>query len=114
MKMISFTFFGFVAIVFILLLFTNKFIKDDDKSLKTANIILLVASYVFVIYADWRFAVVLAVLTLTTWYFAQRKKEYKFGIIIAILALAFFKYTNFFVESFAKIFGGGGERTTVH
>ena len=70
MSMISFIFFGLVAVVFILLITVNKIFKDDRKAIKVANAILLVA---FVIYADWKFAAVLAVLTLSTW-FLQRKK----------------------------------------
>lgn len=105
MSMISFVFFGLVALVFILLLFNNKIIKDDNKSVKISNVVLLAASYCFVLYADWRFAAVLAIITLTT-YFSVKKSSLRIvGIIIAIVALAFFKYTNFFAESFAKIVG---------
>lgn len=104
MQMISFVFFGFVAVVFILLLMVNKFIKEENRTIITANFILLVASYIFVLYADWRFAGVLAFLTLTTWYSAQKENFRKYGITIAVLILFFFKYTNFFIESFAKIF----------
>lgn len=105
MSMISFIFFGLVAVVFILLITVNKIFKDDRKAIKIANAILLVASYAFVIYADWKFAAVLAVLTLSTWFFAKKKSTGKYGIVVAVLALAFFKYTNFFIESFDKIFG---------
>jgi len=105
MSMISFVFFGFVALLFLLLLAINKITKEDAKAIKTANIILLVASYCFVLYADWRFAVVLAVITLSTYFCVKKESARKYGIIIAIVALAFFKYTNFFAESFAKIIG---------
>lgn len=37
--------------------------------------------------------------------FAKKKSTGKYGIVVAVLALAFFKYTNFFIESFDKIFG---------
>ena len=103
--MISFVFFGFVAAVFVLLLFSDKIIKDEQTSVKASNLILLISSYLFMFYADWRFAIVLAVLSLSTWYFPQKKSTYKIGIIAAVSALVFFKYTRFFVESFAKIFG---------
>lgn len=73
MSMISFIFFGLVAVVFILLITVNKIFKDDRKAIKIANAILLVASYAFVIYADWKFAAALAVLTLSTWFFAKKK-----------------------------------------
>ena len=64
MQMISFVFFGLVAMVFLLLVICNKLIKDASKSNRIANWILLIASYLFVIYADYRFAIVLAVLTI--------------------------------------------------
>ena len=105
MSIISFVFFGFVAIVFALLFLLNKIIKDDRKAIKAANIVLLIASYCFVFYADWRFAAVLAVISLTTYLCTKKASTRKYGIIIAIAALAFFKYTNFFAASFAKIIG---------
>ena len=105
MQMISFIFFGLVAVIFILLISINKIFKDDRKAIKITNAVLLIASYIFVAYADWRFALVLAGLTLSTWYCAKRKSTEKCGIIIAVLTLVFFKYTSFFIESFAKIFG---------
>lgn len=104
MQMISFVLFGMVAIVFFLLYFVNKFISDAETSNNVANGILLVSSYVFVAYADWRFAAVLAVITVSTWFFTV-KKYYSGRIIISILALGFFKYTNFFAESFSRLFG---------
>ena len=105
MQMISFVFFGFVAIIFLLLRSVNKFITDDKKAIKTSNVILLLASYVFIFYADWRFAAVLAGVTLTTWYTAKNEKTRMAGVIIAVLALCYFKYTDFFASSLAKIFG---------
>lgn len=105
MSMISLIFFGFISVVYILQIITNKLIKDDTKAAKAANIILLVASYAFMINADWKFAAVLAILTITTWYSAQKANTRPFGILIAIVVLAFFKYTNFFAESFARILG---------
>ena len=74
MSMISFGFFGLVAVVFVLLFLTNKIFKDDNRSIKISNIVLLVAGYLFVAYADWRFAAVLALLTLSTWFCAGRKR----------------------------------------
>ena len=90
MSMISFVFFGFVAAVFILLLFADRIIKDEQTSVKASNLILLISSYLFMFYANWRFAIVLAVLSLSTWYFPQKKSTYKIGIIAAVSALVFF------------------------
>ena len=102
--MISFVFFGLITATFILLKLINRIVKEEDKSVKASNIILLIASYIFVIYADIRFAVVLFLITLSTWY-ASKNNKTKLGIIVAILSLVFFKYTNFFIESFTKLFG---------
>lgn len=104
MQMISFVCFGLVAAVFGLLRVCNRFIKDSAKRISAANWILLIASYLFVIYADWRFALALFGLTLSTWFFA-RKKYAAYGIVAAIVALAFFKYINFFAESFSRLIG---------
>ena len=112
MSMISFLFFGLVAAVFVLLFAVGKIIRDENREIKAANCILLVASYAFVLYADWKFAAVLAGLTLSTWFFAKKEKLRKFGVILAVLALVFFKYTGFFVDSFARIFGA--DHTALH
>ena len=74
MQIISFVFAGFVAIVFTILFSVNKIVQDDKTAVNTANIVLLVASYIFIVYADYRFAIVLASLTIVTWYSAQNKK----------------------------------------
>lgn len=100
MQIISFLFFGFVALVFAILYACNKL----GASVKTSNRILLAASYIFVIYADWRFAAVLALLSLAA-YACAKKGKYTIGIAAALVSLAFFKYTNFFAESFANILG---------
>lgn len=105
MQMISFIFFGLVAVVFLFLYLCNKINKDIKKSNRIANWILLAASYLFAVYADYRFALVLAILTISTWFFARNKKLSFIGIIVALAALSFFKYTNFFVSSFAFLLG---------
>ena len=103
--MISFVLYAFVALVFGLLYIVGKFVKDPDKCNNISNWILLIASYIFVLYADWRFAAVLLLITLSSWFFAQKQKYSMIGVIIAVLTLAFFKYTNFFAESFASLMG---------
>lgn len=106
MQIISFIFFGFMAVVFLALYLCGKLIRDKQKSNFMAKIILLLASYIFIFYADYRFAIVLAILTLATWFFACKKSWYFIGIIISLIVLAFFKYTNFFVSSFVSLLGG--------
>ena len=72
---------------------------------KVTKLIILIASYLFAGYADWRFSVVLALMSLTTYYFAKDKKNYRIGVIIALCVLGYFKYTNFFISSFMKLAG---------
>lgn len=105
MQMISFVFFAFAAVVFFALRLTNKLAKDDGQKVKVTKWILLAASYLFVAYADILFALVLAALTVIVWLCAKNKKNIKWGILAAILALGFFKYTNFFMESFCRLVG---------
>lgn len=104
MQMISFVCFGLTAVVFGLLRACNRFVKDCGKRISLSNWMLLIASYVFVAYADWRFAIVLFALTFSTWFFAKGMHT-AYGVVVAVAALAAFKYTNFFAESFARIFG---------
>ena len=105
MQMISFAFFGLVLAVFLLLRLVDAFVKDEHRSILAANGILLAASYAFMFYADWRFAAALAAMTIAAWGFAKRKDTCKYGIIFSVAVLAVFKYTNFFLDSFARLFG---------
>ena len=105
MQITSFVFFGLLAIVYVLLYLINRVVKSNSKAVVASNCVLLVASYLFVVYADYRFAIVLAGLSISTWFFAKKKSTTMIGVVIAIMALAFFKYTNFFAESFARFLG---------
>ena len=104
-SMTSLSFFGLVGITFLLNYIFFKTIKNNKTAVLASNIVLLIASYLFVIYVDWRFAVVLLALTLITWLCAKKVKLIPLGIILSLCALAVFKYTNFFMESFAKLIG---------
>lgn len=105
MQIISFAFFGLVVVTYLLLYIIGKAVKNDKANIKVSNIILLTVSYAFLTYADYRFVLVLLMLTVVTWLCARWKKTIVLGVILAILVLAFFKYTNFFAESFVKLFG---------
>lgn len=105
MQFFSIPFFALVAFAFTSIKLCNHTIKAHKTQIYTANSILLILSYVFIIYADYRFALALALLTLSTWFFGRNKKTIGIGIVISLLSLCFFKYTNFFMESFARIFG---------
>ena len=85
------------------------------------NWLLLVASYVFYGWWDWRFAGLLAATSFFSWgsglVIAEcRRRGNERGawwtscgnIVLNLGILGFFKYWNFFVESFAALFGSVG------
>ena len=96
----------FFPIVFLLYWFAAK-------SLKTQNSLLVIASYYFYCCWDWRFGFLLAFSTLLDFYSglaianAQTKVRKKLWLIISVGInlgfLCFFKYYNFFIESFAEL-----------
>lgn len=105
MQFFTIAFFALVTVVFIAVKLGNLFIKKSKIKIIFANAVVLAASYAFVIYADYRFAIALAALTAATWFFAKKEKLIPLGIVLAVVSLGFFKYTNFFIESFARLFG---------
>lgn len=105
MQIFSILFFSLTAVVLATIFLGNKLCKEDSGKIAFSKWVLLIASYLFVGYADYRFLLVLAALTGIVWLCAKKEGCIKFGIIAAVLALAFFKYTNFFAESFSRLFG---------
>ena len=108
----SVTFAVFLPIVFLLywFIFQRKF--------KIQNILLVVASYFFYGWWDWRFLSLLILSSLTDFVIgikisSQLKKEKravtspKFWLIVSLVTnlgiLGFFKYFNFFIESFVSL-----------
>jgi alginate O-acetyltransferase complex protein AlgI len=102
----------FLPIVFILYWFVTK------KSLKLQNMLLLVSSYFFYACWDYRFLFLLIFSTFLDYYTGIRMHEAKsvknkkfwFWLSIAVNLgfLGFFKYYNFFVESFADMLAMAG------
>lgn len=105
MQVFSLLFFCLTAAVFGLIFLGNKICKQDSAKVAVSKWILLIASYLFVCYANYLFCLVLAGLTVIVWFCGKKKSRIKYGVLAAIIALAFFKYTNFFAESFSKLFG---------
>jgi D-alanyl-lipoteichoic acid acyltransferase DltB (MBOAT superfamily) len=83
-----------------------------NKSLKYQNILLLVASYFFYCSWDWRFGFLLAFSTFLDYYTgikifnsnnsSLRKIWLTISVTINLGFLGFFKYYNFFIDSFAS------------
>ena len=105
MQMISLAFAALTAAVFLGIRLWGRLAKSDRTKAAGAKWLLLAASFLFVIWADLRFALVLALLTIITWFCGKDAKRGKLGILAALLALAYFKYTGFFLDSFYKLLG---------
>jgi len=82
---------------------------------KQQNIFLLVASYVFYAYWDWRFSFLLTIPTVTDYFcglMIEKRKEYKekwrylaFSLTVNLSVLVFFKTSNFFIAEFNNMLG---------
>jgi len=83
----------------------------------------LVASYIFYAWWDWRFLILVALLTSIgfcagLWMESlleskQRKLPLWLGIVGCLLILGVFKYYNFFIESFCQLLGQSSENLTI-
>ena len=108
----SLDFFIFLPIVFLLYWFVTQ------KNLKAQNVLLLVASYVFYGWWDYRFLSLIAVSTVVDYYVglnvnkATNKPAKTRWLWISILfnlgLLCFFKYFNFFIDSWIDLFSSFG------
>lgn len=110
----SLVFIGFFALLAPLMALTNlQKVKDllGEKLLPLRHWMLLAASYVFYAYWDWRFAFLLLGLTAVAYFSALgyaktgKKGCTAIGVVVPLVVLGFFKYFNFFVDSFAELFG---------
>ena len=110
----SIAFIVFFAIVSLLMMASNLgFVKKllGKHLFFYRHIVLLIASYVFYGWWDWRFAFLMLALSFIAWlcslkYEQTRKKIYVYVAVVApLVALGFFKYFNFFVGSFTSLFG---------
>ena len=88
------------------------------KNLKLQNLFILIGSYFFYAWADWRFLFFLigvSALNYLLGIYIEKSVESKarkwlvyLGLIQGIGGLAYFKYFNFFIDSFNDIFSGFG------
>ena len=105
----------FLPVVFFLYWFVT------NKNLKLQNLLLVVSSFVFYGWWDWRFLILMGITILLSWLsgLGIRYVRYNYeenaarkrlrlitalNIIINLLILGYFKYYNFFVESFTDAF----------
>lgn len=89
------------------------------KSLKYQNLFIVIVSYIFYGWWDWRFLILIALTTLLSYisglcieYYESNRKKQKlictFNIIINLLILGVFKYYNFFVSNLVLLLNGLG------
>lgn len=112
----SFSFLLFFIIVFVIYYFPLK------EKTKPQNWLLLISSYIFYGIADWRMVPVLLVST-TIFYILgiriskstdrQASLYTTLGVVAGVGLLVYFKYLNFFIESFANLFSSIGLQTNI-
>lgn len=92
-------FFPTVLLVVLLLQKKHPYLKE---------LFLLVASYFFYGYWDWRFCFLLLLVTICSFFSAKyihKKGSAALGIVFPLVVLGLFKYFNFFLDSFAAMVG---------
>ncbi len=104
----------FLPIVFILYWYVT------NKNLKLQNFLILIASYVFYGWWDWRFLSLIAFSTIVDFTIGiclknqtnitKRKLLLWVSIIVNLGFLGFFKYYNFFVDNFVTAFSFFGAK----
>lgn len=114
----SLTFLLFFVAVFLIYWFPLK------NTTRGQNIFLLLASYFFYGYADWKMLPLLIVATLIFYYLGKaiagaksEKQGYWLtfaGVALGVGTLLYFKYFNFFIESFASLFNAVGLHANLH
>ena len=95
-----------------------------NHNLKRQNILLLIASYIFYAWTDWRIMSYLIVTSLLNYVLgiqiekstkeSSKKIFFTIGIIEGIAGLWFFKYLNFFINSFKEAFNSIGLTVNLH
>ena len=102
----------FLPIVFLLYWFAFK------KNLKLQNLFIVVVSYIFYGWWDWRFLLLIAFTSFCSWGSGLLIEKYRetpkkaktinvLNIVLNLLILGVFKYYDFFVTSFANLFLDG-------
>ena len=117
----STTFFVFLIIIFVV------FWKTFKYSQRLGNLVLLAGSYIFYGWWDWRFLILIIISSATDFFIGSKihiskvKRNQKLllaaSVIINLGMLFFFKYFNFFIDSFKTLFfpfSASGEWSTLN
>ena len=114
----------FLPVVFLLYWFVfDKWISKSPHQLKLQNAFVLVASYVFYGWWDWKFLILIAFTSLCSYLSGILMREGDkrrnltvmwVNIVINIAILGMFKYYDFFATEFARLFGLEGDKLLLH
>ena len=93
------------------------------KNLKAQNLLLLICSYIFYSWWDWRFLSLIFLSTVVDYFIGLKiydsreqklKKAYLWtSLIFNLSLLGFFKYFNFFIDSWLDLLGNLGFETQI-
>lgn len=103
MSFASLIFIIFFAIVLLVVLVLERF-----KLKRAKELFLLLASYFFYGWWDWRFCFLLLFVTVVSYFtakYSSKKAIFVIGIIVPLAVLGVFKYFNFFLSSFSALIG---------
>ena len=113
----STSFYIFFIVVFFLYYFPLK------ENTKAQNWLLLISSYFFYGYADWKMIPVLLVATIIIFFLGREiyktnnsKKSSlltSLGVLTGVGLLVYFKYFNFFIDSFSSILNAIGLKSNI-
>jgi D-alanyl-lipoteichoic acid acyltransferase DltB (MBOAT superfamily) len=105
------------AIFFPIVFFLNWLFS---KYLVKRNLLILVASYLFYGWWDWRFLILIFISSLVDFFIGQKlyesssKSKNKFYLLISLIinlgSLMYFKYANFFIDTFVNSFSLFGQQ----
>lgn len=118
MNFISITFF-IVFLLFFLIYWAAGRVKPLYQ-----NYLLLIGSYSFYAFANWKFLLLLIALSFINFILGiqidrsndltKRKLYLWTGLLLGIGSLTYFKYFNFFIESFISLFNSIGLHSSIH
>ena len=104
----SFSFYLFFLILFFIYYF---FLKENKRR---QNLLLFISSYFFYGFADWKIVPILLIATILVFFLGKainnsnNKQKSSllttFGVLAGVSLLFYFKYFNFFIESFSNLF----------
>ena len=110
-------------LIFFVIVFSIYYFVLKERT-KPQNVLLLIASYVFYAWVNWKILPLLAIITVVFYGLGiaifeaktdKRKSLFTtLGIVFGVGTLLYFKYFNFFISSFKDLFEFFGLQTNLH